>query len=97
MVRDWGKVKKCCQFSRSKKKTVAHAVNSLIDINSSNRIFHNSSSESVINSGKKNDFDESQYMRIRLQLRERHFSVQSEGKLVSVLDGFVAFKFLRCR
>ena len=25
------------------------------------------------------------------------FSVQSEGKLVSVLDEFVAFEFLRCR
>ena len=25
------------------------------------------------------------------------FSVHSEGKLLSVLDGFVAFEFLRCR
>ena len=37
MVRDWGKVKNCCQFSCLKfsclkKKTVAHEVNSLIDV-----------------------------------------------------------------
>ena len=36
-----------------KKKTVAHAVNSLIDVNSSHGIFHNSALESVITSGKK--------------------------------------------
>ena len=47
-----GKVRNCCQFSCLKKKTVAHAVNSLIDVNSSHRIFHNSSSESIINPGK---------------------------------------------
>ena len=34
-------------------KTIAYAVNSLIDDNSSHRIFHNSASESVITSGKK--------------------------------------------
>ena len=59
-VRDWGKVKNCCQFSRLKKKTtVVYAVNSLIDDNSSHRIFHESTSESVTTSGKKH-FNESQ-------------------------------------
>ena len=48
----------CCQFvvkllSCLKKKTVAYTVNSLIDVNSSHRIFHNSASESVITSGEK--------------------------------------------
>ena len=56
MVRHWGKVENCCQFSCSTKKTVAHAVNSLIDVNWSHRIFHNFSSESVINSEKKKTF-----------------------------------------
>ena len=54
-VRDWGKVKNCCHFlCLKKKKTVAYAVNSLIDDNSSHRIFHNSAPESVITSGEKN-------------------------------------------
>ena len=58
-VGDWGKVK-TCQFSCLRKKTFAYAVNSLIDVNSSHRIFHNSASESVITFGKKKHFDESQ-------------------------------------
>ena len=54
IARDWGKVKNCCQFSCLKKeRTIAYAVNSLINDNSSNRIFHDSTSESVITSGKK--------------------------------------------
>ena len=55
IVRDWGKVKDCCQFSCLKKKTVAHAVDSLIDVNSAHCIFHTSASESVITFGKKNN------------------------------------------
>ena len=39
--RDWRKVKNCRQFSYLKKKTIAYAVSSFIDLNSSGRIFHN--------------------------------------------------------
>ena len=53
ITRDWGKLKKCHQFSCLKKKTIASAVNLLIYNNSSHRIFHNSASESVSTFRKK--------------------------------------------
>ena len=51
--RDWRKVKNCRQFSCLKKKTIAYAVSSFIDLNSSGRIFHNFALESVVTFGKK--------------------------------------------
>ena len=45
--RDWSKVKNCHQFSCLKKKTIVYAVNSLIEVNLSHRIFHNSALESL--------------------------------------------------
>lgn len=79
--RGWGEVQNCRRFSCLRGRTVVYAVNSLIDVNLSCHIFHNSASESVIAFGRETFW--------RVSMDEGMTAQERKAQNLSLLSGVI--------